>query len=347
MDRDILLTIAIPAYNMERYLSRCLDSLLVADIMSKVQVIIVNDGSKDKTLDIAYDYRNRFPEFFQVINKENGNYGSCMNVSLAQARGKYFRTLDADDWYDQAALIKYLDNLSYSDADMIVSEYYKYDEPSNSKSLISFELSNIDLNRDLEINSSFWENKSVLDHIHVYCVSYKTEVLRASGIRWPEKVFYTDNVYLYWPLKIIKTIRFIPHPVYVYLIGRDEQSVSLASLKKNHHSYDVVTNAVLDDYINSEIDNQIKPLAHYILLKLLCRFYNTLLYNGLKEKDSVDRLDQKLKSYQVLYSESGKVSDYRGNFFIEYYRSKRLCFFLLRFDYLIRSCKILRWFFNA
>ena len=95
-----LLTVVIAAYNMEKYLPRCLDSIMSEKVRDRVQVIVINDGSKDKTSEIAHRYEDKCPDYITVIDKENGNYGSCMNAGVSIATGKYFRTLDADDWYN-------------------------------------------------------------------------------------------------------------------------------------------------------------------------------------------------------------------------------------------------------
>lgn len=97
---DKILTIIIPTYNMEKYLRHCLDSLIVPN-MDKVEVLMINDGSKDSSSAIGHEYQNRYPKTFRVIDKENGNYGSCINRGLKEATGKYVKVLDADDSFDQ------------------------------------------------------------------------------------------------------------------------------------------------------------------------------------------------------------------------------------------------------
>lgn len=330
---------------MEKYLHRCLDSILVESVMDKVQVLVVNDGSKDHTSEIAHKYESKYPHYIQVVDKENGNYGSCMNVGLSLAQGKYFRTLDADDWYDMEAYEAFVDELERAEADMIVSEYYKHFEGTEKHECIPFD-GTIEVNKDLPIQRKIWDIETVISHIHVYCITYKTEILKVSKMKWSEKVFYTDNEYIYWPLDYIKTIRFTPLPVYIYLIGRGEQSVSLQSLKKNFHSYDVVTNKVVDHYLQADHQLETEPLSKEIVMKLLCRFYNTLMYNGLENKESIAALDNKLKTHSSLYKESATVSDFRGHYFIDYFRNNKLKFYLFRLDYLLRSNESLRRLFR-
>ena len=340
-----ILTIIIPAYNMEKYLHRCLDSILVENLMNLVQIIVVNDGSRDMTSEIAHRYEQQYPRYIQVIDKENGNYGSCMNVGLSLAEGKYFRTLDADDWYDSSAFVSFVEDLKNTDSDMVVSEHSVCYEDSDRHIVQRFD-NTIDQCQDILIKKDIWKSNAVLSNIHVYCITYKTSVLKESGLKWSEDVYYTDNEFLYWPLKYVKTIRFAPFPVYNYLIGREGQSVSIHSLKRSFHSYNVVTNKVLDHYLKSVHKNETDPLAKFLLLKLLCRFYNTLMYNGLQNKDAVKSLDAKLKEDKELYKESSRITDFRGHFFINYFRNNMFYFFLFRLDYLVRSNYILRRLFK-
>lgn len=83
---------------MEKYLRRCLNSLIIDEEgMKQLEVLVINDGSKDSSSQIAHEYQNKYPDTYRVIDKENGNYGSCVNKGIVKATGKYFKILDADD----------------------------------------------------------------------------------------------------------------------------------------------------------------------------------------------------------------------------------------------------------
>ena len=106
------LTITIPSYNSEQYLERCLDSLILPrGWMEHIEIIVVNDGSTDRTGEIADDYVRRFPDTVRVVHKENGGHGSGVNTGLALATGRYFKVLDSDDWFDERAYRKLVENL--------------------------------------------------------------------------------------------------------------------------------------------------------------------------------------------------------------------------------------------
>ena len=115
-----VLSLIIPTYNMEKYLKKCLDSLIVEN-MDLLEVLVVNDGSKDNSSKIAHEYEEKYPNTFRVIDKENGNYGSCINRGLAEAKGKYVKVLDADDCFDVNNFNKYLSFLQENDVDLVLN----------------------------------------------------------------------------------------------------------------------------------------------------------------------------------------------------------------------------------
>lgn len=125
MKEEKLLSIIVPTYNMERYLSRCLDSLLVSSIIEYIEILVVNDGSKDQSSAIAHNYQERYPQSVKVIDKENGGYGSVLNIGLLNASGKYLKICDSDDWFDSEAFRDFVFQLSKLDTDVVYNSYSK------------------------------------------------------------------------------------------------------------------------------------------------------------------------------------------------------------------------------
>ena len=141
MERNKILTIIIPTYNMENYLRKCLDSLIVSDEkMQMLEVLVINDGSKDSSSIIAHEYQEKYPQTYRVIDKENGNYGSCINRGLKEATGKYVKVLDADDYFDPSVLGQYLDFLFEQEVDMVISDFNVVDENGVCLSEFTFNL---------------------------------------------------------------------------------------------------------------------------------------------------------------------------------------------------------------
>ena len=347
MQNNKLLTIVIPAYNMEKLLHRCLDSIIVESVMDKVQVIIVNDGSKDKTSEIAHEYEKKYPYYIQVIDKENGNYGSCMNVGLSMAEGKYFRTLDADDWYDSEAFHKFVDELENTDADMLLTERKGYHEDTGINDAILFD-DYVPADHDIIIDEEVWHMKSVNKMIHVSAISYKTEILQKVNLVWDSMVFYTDNEFLLWPLSIVKTLRIFRLPVYVYLSGREGQSVNPKNLHKNWKSWAVVSKSLLKQVLKSDYRKSVNyPLIKKCLkVDVLPHLYRTLLYDGLKNRHTIDEIEHLLLADIDLYNEVGKIESFKGHYFIEEYRHNLFSYCLTRFNYLLRTNPLLRKLMN-
>ena len=117
-----VLSVIIPTYNMESLLGECLDSLLVHKNLDKLDILVVNDGSKDKSSQIAHDYEHKYPGVITVIDKENGNYGSCINAVLPLAQGKYVKVLDADDKFNTINLDLFLNLLGDIESDLVLTD---------------------------------------------------------------------------------------------------------------------------------------------------------------------------------------------------------------------------------
>ena len=105
-----LLTFAIPCYNSAEYMSKCIESLLPGG--EDVEILIVNDGSKDDTSKIAHEYEKKYPTICKAIDKENGGHGSAVNTGIEHATGLYFKVVDSDDWVKDTAYEKILEVLS-------------------------------------------------------------------------------------------------------------------------------------------------------------------------------------------------------------------------------------------
>ena len=104
-----LLTVTVPCYNSESYMEKCVDSLLKGG--DRVEIIIIDDGSKDSTGAIADRYAEQYPDIVRAIHQPNGGHGEGVNQGIRNARGIYYKVVDSDDWVDVEALKKVLDKL--------------------------------------------------------------------------------------------------------------------------------------------------------------------------------------------------------------------------------------------
>jgi len=216
------LTVAIPCYNSQDYMEKAIESILIC--RDDVEIIIVDDGSKDRTAEIGDDYAAKYPETIRCIHQENGGHGEAVNTGLANATAKYFKVLDSDDWFDQSALIKVVTTLkAIDDVDMMIVNYV-YDKPSeNKKHPISY--SNA-LPKDRIFYwyniKHFWPSQNLLMH----SIIYNTATLRKSGLVLPKHTFYVDNLFVYEPLPYVETLYYLDVDLYHYFIGRSDQSVN-------------------------------------------------------------------------------------------------------------------------
>ena len=91
-----LLSIAIPCYNSQDYMENCIESLLVGG--EEVEILVIDDGSSDRTAEIADAYARKYPTIVKVIHQENGGHGEAVNSGIRNATGLYFKVVDSDDW---------------------------------------------------------------------------------------------------------------------------------------------------------------------------------------------------------------------------------------------------------
>lgn len=217
---DKILTIIIPTYNMEKYLEYCLDSLLIGKAcFNLLEVLIINDGSRDTSSAIAHRYAENFPDVFRVIDKENGNYGSCINRGLKEATGKYVKVLDADDSFDTANFEGFVPYLAETDADLILSDFVVVDEDRNETHRVSYNFgkSFLPMNR-ICVKERFKD-------MEMHAVTYRRKMLLDIGYKQTEGISYTDQQWIFAPMAAVQTVGIFNKPVYKYLVGRAGQTI--------------------------------------------------------------------------------------------------------------------------
>lgn len=236
------LTISIAAYNIEKYIERALDSLIIKSI-DKLEVLIVNDGSTDNTAKIASKYCEKYPDTFKLINKKNGGYGSTINTGIKHAKGKYFKQLDGDDWYDTDGLEMLVTNIDKIDSDVIYTPFMKvYDNDGSTVADENPILMHKNKNKLIEdvINDS--------EIIYMYNLAYKTKLLQDNKIKIDENCFYTDTEYVVLPLMCAKTIYILDYYIYMYRLGVEGQSVSVSGRKKHWKDHYRISYTLMNFY---------------------------------------------------------------------------------------------------
>lgn len=253
-----LLTVSIAAYNVENYIETTLKSCIVSEEYQKyLEVLIVNDGSTDSTLEIANKYENDYSEIFRVINKKNGGYGSTINSAIEVASGKYFRLLDGDDWYDTKELQKFLEKLKKIDADLVLNDFSICFEKTAQEKPIKLLIDN-------EGQICNIDKLTLRNNVAMYSFCYNTELLRKNKIHITEKCFYTDIEYIVNPLVFVKNYIYVSNNLYQYRVGVEGQSISLKGMQKHYKDAFIIMKSVLEKSIQAKVSSNIQEIIELL-----------------------------------------------------------------------------------
>ena len=220
-----LLTFAIPSYNSQDYMEHCILSLLPGG--DDVEILIVDDGSKDRTAEIADEYERKYPGIVRAIHQENGGHGEAVNAGIRNATGLFFKVVDSDDWVDYEAymkILKKLRELAGGDTvlDMFIANYVYEKEGVRHKKIMRY--SSLPQDKIFTWNEAGRFHKG--QYILMHSVIYRTQLLRECGLELPKHTFYVDNIYVYKPLPHVRTMYYMDVDFYRYFIGREDQSVN-------------------------------------------------------------------------------------------------------------------------
>ena len=269
-----LLTICVPCYNGAATLARCLDSVLEIKSRDVLEIIVVDDGSKDRSAEIAQRYVDRYPGIVTLIRKPNGGHGSGVNTGIEHGNGLYYRVLDADDWMDSRDLQRLVDYFaSHREApvDVCYTNYHVVDANDGSTwawpqpqsvqygRLYKFEELNVD---DV--------------YFTMHGSSFLLETLRKSGVKCHEHCFYVDSEYILKPIPFVKTAVFLDLYIYKYWRGQEGQSVSAASFVRNYENHATVMKSLIEYYNNTEMPLAQKRYFHRLLKEHLRTHYHII-----------------------------------------------------------------------
>lgn len=279
-----LLTISIAAYNVAPYIRETLDSLVASKFIDQLEIFIIDDGGKDETLKIAEEYQKQFPSSIFPVHKENGGYGTTVNYSLDHSKGKYFKLLDGDDWVNTTELDKLISVLKNLETDVVVTPYAS--GPTQE------ELNKVDFENLKKLEKSIKiSHVQHIDTVGMWAICYKTDILKKSGLRLPDRLFYTDQIYCTIPFAFAKTIQYFDYTVYCYRVGREGQSVSRESRIKNID----MTLDICKMLSNFTVENKNNANYEYILSRVTSYYFSALKTILLLPPNEESR--KKLKEY--------------------------------------------------
>ncbi|MBP2056941.1 glycosyltransferase involved in cell wall biosynthesis [Lactobacillus colini] len=293
-----LLSIIVPAYNSEDYIERCVNSLLVGG--KRAQIILVDDGSTDRTPEIMDGYAKSFPNQIEVLHEKNSGHGGAINNGLKLVKTKYVKVVDSDDWLDFEGFQKMLDFLEglehqHQELDMIISNYVYNKVNAKRNHVIAF--------KHLPTGRVFdWDEVDLRmgQYLMTHALIYRTSILvDEAKLQLPTNVSYDDNIYVFEPLRYVHRMYYVDIDLYHYFIGRNDQSVNENVMLKKIDQQ-LMINKRMIKYYGENIDMN-TPLGRYMryYLEIITTISSVILirqdspyYTSLK-----DELWEYLKSY--------------------------------------------------
>lgn len=301
---DKIISFAIPCFNSSEYMSKCIDLLI--PVGDEIEILIIDDGStKDNTFEIAKNYQDKYPSIVRAIHQENKGHGGAVNTGLKNAKGKYFKVVDSDDWVNTEDVLNLLNHIKNNkeDIDLYVTNYvYEkvYENQSHSINYI----------KELKPNTVLsWEDTKpfpALSPMLMHSLLYRTSLLRDEvKLELPEHTFYVDNIYAYSPLSKVKTIYYINMDFYHYFIGRSDQSVTTKNMFNRYEQQ----LRVFNEMFNANTYNSLKSLTKRLRVYLrhdLKQLYAVTAFFVIGSKDNVKERKAKWKYYMKLWKSKDK-----------------------------------------
>ena len=252
---------------MEALLPACLNSIDIND--DRLEVLVVNDGSTDNSLKIANLYAAKNPSVFKVIDKENGNYGSCINAALPIAKGKYVKVLDADDRFDTSEFTAFVHTLQEANSDMVVTAYRTILATGKT---IYHDVSLFP--KGAQPTDAFFRNRR-FNFLPMHRIAYKTKFLKEIGYKQTEGISYTDSEWTFKPLFHIKSAATYGLCVYEYHLGRQGQTMNPANLLKSLKQEIVILQGLIDYKLkyNSTTCSEVNEFIDFTLLRKVILIY--------------------------------------------------------------------------
>ena len=221
-----ILSVAIPCYNSESYMEKCIKSIL--PVGEDVEILIVDDGSqKDRTPQIADSYAARYPGIVKAVHQENGGHGEAVNTGLRNATGLYYKVVDSDDWVNTKGLIKIVQRMKQLEeqggVDLLLANFVYDKVGAKHKKLMRF--TNV-FPQDEVFEWDAMKHMHQTQYILMHNIFYRTQMLKDCGLELPKHTFYVDNIFAFQPLVYVKKLYYMDVNLYHYFIGREDQSVN-------------------------------------------------------------------------------------------------------------------------
>lgn len=249
---QIKVSVIVPIYNVEKYLNRCLNTL-VNQTLKEIELILVNDGTKDNSMEIVKQYEKKYDNII-IINKKNGGLSSARNAGLKIAQGEYISFIDSDDFVKETMMERLYQKAKETDADMVISGFYSYisendcieklpylkDSIIEEKDIISKivlpmcgELPESD--KDISMNVCVWKNIYRRSLFEEHKIKFKSE----REVLSEDIIFHLDFV------PYMKKIAIIHESFYYYVYNSVSLSNGTILAKRQPHLYSAMKESLV------------------------------------------------------------------------------------------------------
>ncbi|MBR6690046.1 MAG: glycosyltransferase family 2 protein [Bacilli bacterium] len=318
MKKDIKISAIVPVYNMEKYLERCLDSL-VNQTLEDIEIIVINDGSKDNSQKIIDKYSKKYKEKIVSYTNKNQGISKTRNFGIDKAKGQFLAFIDSDDFVEKDMFEKMYNKAIKENLDIVVCDYYNYFDKTQTKhieKIVDFNNTNLLNNLELifKINPSPW-NKI-----------YKRELILNLNYRFPENIKYEDLGYIPILLTEANKIGKINIPYNYYLIRSNSETTTV-----DKRVYDVfkILDILYDYFKFKKIYN--KEEVEYLFINKLTTYNLQQKFN----KDKKVKKDFILKSFDYL---NLKYPNWKQN---KYFKGQNILKYLIKRSKFLTSIYII------
>lgn len=264
-----ILSVAIPCYNSEAYMEKCIKSLLKGG--EDIEILIVDDGStRDRTPQIADQYAAKYPGIVKAVHQENGGHGEAVNAGLRNASGVYYKVVDSDDWVNPKALLRIMDTMKMLEekgetVDMLLANFVYDKVDARHKKLMRF--TNV-FPQDRVFGWDEMRHMHETQYILMHNIFYRTELLRECGLELPKHTFYVDNIFAFQPFPYVKKLYYMDENLYHYFIGREDQSVNEQVMISRIDQQIRVNKIMIDVMAAQDFSDKSEKLKKYMLIYL-------------------------------------------------------------------------------
>lgn len=295
----IKISIVVPVYNVEKYIKRCLESL-VNQTLEDIEIIVVNDGSTDNSQKIIDQYVSKYPHLVKSFIKKNGGLSDARNYGLSYCNGEYIGFIDSDDYIDINMYEKMYSKAKDENSDIVVCDYYKV---YNSKmKLVKAKKYNDKKDMFIDTLAAAW-NKI-----------YRREMLMKSNVIFPKGLIYEDTEFFCKLIPYINVASYVSEP-FVYYIQR-RGSIANTQGEKNAQIFKILEN-IVNYYRENELFEEYYSELEYLYIRIML---GSSMERICRIKDRKTRNELLKKTLELIYE---TFPTWKKNSYLNQIKSKR------------------------